>query len=516
MHDRLPGPAPASLTGAAPPLAGATPAAHPRRAFLVLFFVEVWERFGYYGMASIALLYMVQRLNLADARADLIWGTFSALAYALPIAGGYLGDRVLGARRSLVLGAATLGLGYLLLALPLNATFFPALGVIAVGNGIFKVNPNNLVSRLVPHDRSRLDILFTIYYMSLNLGAFVSILLTPWIKDHPQWIVVIGPLRFDSWHLAFGLSALGLALGLANFSLWRRELRPYGAAPDFKPLPARRIAAVLALALAGVFAVAAVIRYRVAGFAMMAVFLAIMIVVFARLRRSAGQAWRGRIRACIVFTAVSVLWAVLNQQIYTSLTLFALRSVRHRLLGLHVAAAQFQDLNQFWLVLLALPLAWLYRRLAAHPRGDFPLAAKYAAGLYCLALGFLVYALAAAFTSPGAVASPWWLVAGYGLQSLGELLISALGFSMISQLVPERARGLLMGVWFLGMGLGMYAGGVVASWAAVPAGAAPAVALALYTHVFAGLAAAALVCALAVTAAVPCLSRWSATPTAEG
>jgi POT family proton-dependent oligopeptide transporter len=507
MRHQPPGHDAPGLTGAAAAASAAAPA-RPRRAFFVLFFVEIWERFGYYGMASITLLYMVQRLDLADGRADLIWGSFSALAYALPIAGGYLGDRVLGARRCLVLGAATLGLGYLLLALPLSATFFPALGVIAVGNGLFKVNPNNLVSRLVPHDRSKLDVLFTVYYMSLNIGSFVSILLTPWIKNHPHWSVAVGPLRFDSWHLAFGLSALGLALGLANYGLWRRELRPYGAAPDFAPLRFGRLAAVAGAAVVAVFAVAAAIRYRAGAVATVALFLAVIAIAFARLLCRSGPEWRGRIRACFVFTAVSVLWAVFNQQIYTSLTLFALRNVRHTLLGLHVAAAQFQDLNQFWLVLLALPLAWLYRRAAARPRGDFPLAAKYAAGLFCLALGFFLYAASGSFASPGGVVSPGWLVAGYALQSLGELLISALGFSMVSQLVPERARGLMMGVWFLGMGVGMFAGGVVAAWAAVPPGAGAAGSLGLYTRVFA----AALACALALAFAVRPLARWSAPP----
>ncbi|HEV2206968.1 MAG TPA: oligopeptide:H+ symporter, partial [Candidatus Acidoferrales bacterium] len=181
---------------------------HPRKAFVVLFFIEIWERFGYYGMASIMVLYMVQRLGLADARADIIWGAFSGLVYSTPMLGGYVGDRLLGARRTLVLGALTLALGYIALSIPLNATLFPAMGLIALGNGLFKVNPNNLVSRLYEGEHAKLDILFTIYYMSLNIGSFVSVLLTPWIKDHPNWTIAIGSLRFDSWHLAFGVSAI--------------------------------------------------------------------------------------------------------------------------------------------------------------------------------------------------------------------------------------------------------------------------------------------------------------------
>ncbi len=490
--------------------AAATVDRHPRKAFLVLFFIEVWERFGYYGMASLMVLYMVQRLGIGDARADVIWGAFSALVYSMPLLGGWLGDRVLGARCTMVLGAMALGLGYVLLSIPLAASFFPAMGLIAIGNGLFKVNPNNLVSRLYEGQRSRLDILFTIYYMSLNIGAFVSILLTPWIKNHPQWVVVLGPLHFDSWHLAFGLSAVGLTLGLLNYGVFRRYLRPYGTAVDFDKLRWSRLAAVVAGSLLIAWLLSEVVRHRLVALAVVAGFLLLVIWIFAHLLRSGERRERRRIVACIIFVGMSVIWAIYNQQIYTSLTLFALRNVNHSLLGMHVAAAQFQDLNQFWLVLLALPLAWLYQRMGQTRRGDFSTATKYAAGLYLIAIAFFLYA-GSRLTAYQGIVSPWWLVGGYAAQSLGELLISALGFSMVSQLVPERSRGIVMGAWFLGMGISNFAGGAIASLAAVPAGVTqPAATLPVYSDLFAWLGVAALVCALIATAIVPLLNRLMA------
>jgi POT family proton-dependent oligopeptide transporter len=211
--------------------------------------------------------------------------------------------------------------------------------------------------------------------------------------------------------------------------------------------------------------------------------------------------------ACIVFTVMSIVWAVYNQQIYTSLTLFALRNVRHNILALHVSPAQFQDLNQFWLVVLALPLAWLYNRMAKSPRGDFSMATKYAVGFCLLALGFFLYA-GSGLTARDGVVSSWWLVAGYAAQSLSELLISALGFSMVSQLVPERSRGVMMGAWFLGMGVGMYAGGAVAGLASIPSGVVSATAtLPFYTRVFAWLGVGALATAVVAAAIVPWLNR---------
>ena len=485
---------------------------HPRKAFLVLFFIEIWERFGYYGMASLMVLYMVERLGLRDARADMIWGAFSALVYSMPMLGGYVGDRILGARRTMVLGAITLGLGYVMLSVPLSAIFFPAMGLIALGNGLFKVNPNNLVSRLYEGQRSRLDILFTIYYMSLNIGSFVSILLTPWIKNHPDWVVVLGPLHFDSWHLAFGISAIGLTVGLLNYGVFRRYLRPYGTAPDFEKLHWPSLGAVIAASLLIAYLLSEIVRYRSVALAVVGFFILLMIYVFVHLLVTGERRERKRVVACIIFTGMSIIWAIYNQQIYTSLTLFALRNVRHSLLGIHVSPAQFQDLNQFWLVLLAMPLAWLYQRMGRTRRGDFPISIKYAAGLYLLAIAFFLYA-ASSLTARGGIVSPWWLVAGYAAQSLGELLISALGFSMISQLVPKRSRGIIMGAWFLGMGVSLYAGGAIASLASIPAGVTrPVATLPIYTDLFAWLGVGALVCALAASAIVPLLNRLMVRP----
>ncbi len=458
---------------------------------------------------------MVQQRGFDDTRADIAWGAFSALVYTVPILGGYIGDRVLGLRRTMVLGAATLGIGYLLLSLPMKAALFPAMGVMALGNGLFKVNPNNLVSRLHEGKHSKLDILFTIYYISLQIGAFVSILLLPWIKDHPGLLITLGSLRFDSWHLAFGVSAIGLALALINYGLIGDYLRPYGAEPDFAPLKPGILAAVIVLGLPVAGLLSQIIRYHTATLAVVGLAAALLIYVFARLLTQSAGGGRNRAIACIVLTLISIIWAVYNQQIYTSLTLFALRNVRHSLLGVRVSAAQFQDLNQFWLMVLAAPLAWLYGRMAKTRRGDFSIAGKFTAGLYLLAAAFFLYA-ASRFTANQGIASPWWLVAGYGAQSLGELLIAALSFSMVSQLVPQRSRGIIMGGWFLGMGLSLYAGGAIASLASIPAGTPSALeTLPIYTRLFTWLAVGALAAAVIATLLVPWLDRLAAAPVDE-
>ena len=170
----------------------AQPRAEQSRAFRTVFLIEMWERFGYYGMAALLVLFMVQKLGFDDARANLTWGAFAALVYAAPAIGGWIGDRVLGTRRTLLLGAAVMALGYGLMGVPSDdlRLLYAALGVVVVGNGLFKANSANLVRRIYEGDDARIDAAFTWYYMAVNVGSTLSQLLTPWIAQRHGWHVV--------------------------------------------------------------------------------------------------------------------------------------------------------------------------------------------------------------------------------------------------------------------------------------------------------------------------------------
>src|SRR3954470_20179856 len=197
--------------------------------FVTLFLIEMWERFGYYGMTAVVVLFMVQRLSYGDDRANLTFGAFTALAYAVPAAGGYIGGKLLGSKRTMVLGAILLACGYALLAVPDRpGLLFPALALVAVGGGIFKANPANLISRLYEGDAARIDSAFTMYYMAVNVGATASQIATPLIA------VAVG------WHAAFAVCAAGLVLGLLNYFFMRRYLAHVGSKPDVEPLDVRR------------------------------------------------------------------------------------------------------------------------------------------------------------------------------------------------------------------------------------------------------------------------------------
>src|SRR3954447_26878544 len=177
------------------------------RAFATIWLIELWERFGYYGMAALLVLYMVEKVGFRDTEANLVWGAFTALVYAAPAIGGWVGDPILGTRRTVPIGAAILALRYAMLSLPAQNLYFMylSMGVIVVGNGLFKANAANMVRRIYEGDDASIDSAFTLYYMAVNVGSTVSMLLTPWIKD--QW----------GWHAAFAVCCVGLLLGLVNY-----------------------------------------------------------------------------------------------------------------------------------------------------------------------------------------------------------------------------------------------------------------------------------------------------------
>ncbi len=450
------------------------------RAFSALFLIEMWERFGFYGMQVLLVVFMIEYLGFPEARANLTWGALAAMIYAVPVLGGWIGDKILGARRTTMLGAIVLALGYLLLSVPwdrvidgawASSLLFFSMGVIATGNGLFKANPNNLVSRLYEDDPSKLDGAFTMYYMSINVGAFISQSLTPWIRVH------------YGWHWAFLTCAAGLAIGIAQFRLQRRLVAHVGSAPDFKPLRLDWLAAVLGGTLVLAVLIALIVQniavartiVWLSGLALLGLFA----VLIARGERSE----RSGLVAMLLLTAQSMLFFIFYQQMSTSLTLFALHNVTLDFLGYHVPPEQFQVLNPFWIAVLSPLLALLYGWLGRY-KHDPSVAGKYAWGFALLALGFFIYAVSGNHAVAGRV-SPWWMVWGYLLQSAGELLISGLALAMVSRYVGPARRGLMMGAWLLSSGIAQYLGSDVANYASVPAGLTePVGTLPLYTHLF--------------------------------
>jgi POT family proton-dependent oligopeptide transporter len=490
-----------------------TPSVPQARSFATVFLIEMWERFGYYGMQALIVYYMVERLNFPDERATIVWGAAAALIYVAPAIGGWVGDKILGTRRTMLLGAVILTLGYTLMVVPGQDVWFLfcALGVIVVGNGLFKANAGNLVRKIYEGDDSKIDSAFTIYYMAVNLGAMISQLLTPWLKDYfnAQYANDFG------WHVAFGVCAVGLVLGLINYAVMRQSMTHVGSEPDARPVSLAKLGAVLLIGVAAVFGSAYILEDE--ALARVFVYLAGIVVlgIFAYLISIGGRAERAGLIAALVLTVQSVFYFIFYQQMSTSLSLFALRNVdpAFNVFGMHLwdwSPAQFQAFNPIWIFILSPILAWAYTAAGRRDK-DLSIAAKFALGFVIVAAGFFVYGASEYFAASDGRVSSWLMVWGYGAISLGELLVSGLGLAMVARYVPASMGGFMMGAYFVATGVSQYLGGVVASYASIPSDITndPIASLPIYTSLFNRLGIAALVCTAIAAAVLPLMRRLS-------
>jgi POT family proton-dependent oligopeptide transporter len=482
------------------------------RSFMTLWLLELWERFGYYGMQALIVYYLVQRLGFEDTRANLVWSAAAALIYVAPAIGGWIGDKVLGTKRAAVLGAIILSVGYALMAVPTESTrfLFAALGVIVVGNGLFKPNNANLVRKNYEGDDSKIDSAFTMYYMAVNVGSTVSMLATPEIKDYVN--ATYG--HELGWHAAFAVCSVGLVLGLFNVLLMRRTIHHLGSAPDRAPLNVGKLAAVLAGGLLVVAASTLILENQALARAFVYAAGLVLLGIFIHLIRKSETSERSGLIAALVLTLQTVFFFIFYQQMSTSLSLFALRNVNleFNLFGMHLfdwSPAQFQALNAIWIMILSPVLAWAYTRAGSSGK-DLSIAGKFALGFVAVAVGFFIYGVAGMFAVDGKTSS-WIMVWGYGFYSLGELLVSGLGLAMMARYVPERMSGFMMGAWFLATGISQYLGGVVANLASVPKDMVdPVQSLTIYTSLFNKLGMGAIACTLIALAALPLMRKLTA------
>lgn len=230
------------------------------RSFSTILLLEMWERFGFYGMQVLIVYYLIEQLGFSDRHANLTWSTCVALIYTTPAIGGWIGDKILGTRRTMLLGAIVLTLGYGLLGVPHQPVefIFFALGVIIVGNGLFKANAGNMVRKIYEGSPSKMDSAFTLYYMGVNMGSMISMLLTPWVKDYIniQYGYDLG------WHVAFTVSGFGLAIGLGGYFLMRRTLAYTGSEPDTHPLKIGKLGLVIGLSILMAFLAAFILKHE--------------------------------------------------------------------------------------------------------------------------------------------------------------------------------------------------------------------------------------------------------------
>ena len=453
-----------------------TPTARDDRAFFghprglaTLFFTEMWERFSYYGIRPLLVLFMTAAMSRGGfgfdrPTASAIVGIYAASVYLASLPGGWVADRWLGLQRAIWTGGVFIALGHLSIALSSvfsRPTFFLGLILIVIGTGLLKPNVSAIVGDLYAVDDPRRDAGFSVFYMGINTGALVAPLITGLLGER------VG------WHWGFGAAGVGMLAGLITFRLRAgTTLGAIGATPTSTPDEQRRARAV-ALAALGVIALVVVLGMtgivridpRAVAGAMRNVILAAALLYFVYLFLFAGLDGDERRRIAVVlvlFVFAVVFWSAFEQQ-PTSLNLFARDFTDRRLLGWEVPTSWFQAAESTAVVLFAPLLAALWAGLARRGR-DLSSPTKFALGLSFAGLGFLVMLAASNRVLAGGATtrvSMLWLVASYFLQGIGELSLSPVGMSSMTRLAPRRFAGLTMGVWFTSIALGNLIAGLV-------------------------------------------------------
>ena len=473
-------------TTAAPPAPAAVRDAsffgHPR-GLSTLFFTEMWERFSYYGMRALLILFMTAPvasggLGFDTSKAGPIYALYVSSVYLLSLPGGWVADRVLGLRPAVFVGGVIIMAGHICLAVPSLGTFYLGLVLISIGTGLLKPNVSALVGKLYSADDARRDAGYSIYYMGINTGAFIAPLITGWLAQSDGFkgmLASMGVSAHASWHWGFGAAAVGMFFGLIQYRLGGKHLSEDGRRPVRPADPAAAAKVDRQVRLAG-FATAGAV---VLGVVLVAtgtlaldpeaisrnfkwVLLAITAAFFLWLFLAAEWTREERRRLVVItvlFVAATVFWMA-YEQAGSTLNLFAERDTRNVVLGYTFPAAWYQSLPPLFIIIFAPVFAALWFRLGTR---DPSSPAKFAAGLALLGLGFAIMIGAASAAAAGAKVSPMWLFGSYLLQVWGELCVSPVGLSAMSKLAPARIAGLVMGVWFLASAVGNYLAGMAAS-----------------------------------------------------
>ncbi|MEO6590449.1 MAG: peptide MFS transporter [Pyrinomonadaceae bacterium] len=426
-----------------------------------LFFTEMWERFSYYGMRALLVLYMVAAvkdggLGFETAEATAIYGLYTASVYFLPLIGGWLADRFIGAKRSTLIGGVIIAAGHFTLAVPSLTFFYLGLVLVAVGTGFLKSNISAMVGDLYDADDERRDGGFSIFYMGINLGAFAAPIIT-------------GALAAYNWHWGFAAAGVGMVAGLIQYVIGRKKLHGVGEPPVKSELDASAVTPVYLIQVGAVIAVAvAILLYvysvygmntalKVALIPILVIGGLIVVILTGMQDKLTMNDWKRIGIIIILFLFASLFWAGFEQA-GSSFNLFA-EQLTNRTFGTwEMPTAWFQAINSIFIVIMAPIFGIMWVKMGKKQPNDV---FKFALGLFFLALGFVVMAYASGLTGAGKV-SPMWLVAVYFLHTCGELFLSPVGLSSMTKLAPGKMVGLMLGVWFLASSLGSFAAGRIA------------------------------------------------------
>ena len=443
---------------------------HPR-GLSTLFFTEMWERFSYYGMRALLILFMTAApaqggLGFDTMTAGAVYGLYTSMVYMTTLPGGWIADRVIGPQNAVLYGGILIALGHFSMAVPSLTSFYLGLALIVLGTGLLKGNVSVIVGRLYGPDDERRDAGYSIFYMGINTGAFIAPLICGYLGQ-----------RVD-WHMGFGAAGVGMTIGLVQYALGRKHLGDAGRDPakaaSIEAAAQQRqqamrwsSIAIVLVVLGGLAMYTGVLPITPRQLADAGGFflLGLSAGFFGWLFLSRGWTPRERKQLYVIgvlFLAASLFWSEFEQA-GSTLNLFADRDTGNTVFGWEFPSSYYQSLNSLFLIGLAPVFAWLWIALGrSHREPSSP--AKFGIGLLLVGAGFGVLAIGAIFGEHGAKVSPMWLTVVYLLHTCGELALSPVGLSAMSKLAPVRIGGLIMGVWFLATAVGNYIGGRLAGF----------------------------------------------------
>jgi POT family proton-dependent oligopeptide transporter len=441
---------------------------HPR-GLSTLFFTEMWERFSYYGMRALLILFMTAPLaegglGFDTAVAGAVYGLYTSMVYLTTLPGGWVADRLIGQRNAVFYGGVLIACGHFSMAFPTLATFYLGLVLIVIGTGLLKGNVSVIVGQLYAPTDIRRDAGFSMFYMGINLGAFIAPLICGYLGQN------------INWHYGFAAAGIGMVIGLIQYSLGSKYLGDAGLHPagagsrdEFEQLKRRTI--VLSLIVLGALAAFGAATYTgalnispiqiadAAGYMLLICTLAFFAWLYL------GGDWtpveRKRLYVIGVFFLAAALFWSLFEQAGSTLNLFADRDTRTVFLGFSYPSSWFQSVNSFFVWSLAPVFAWMWLRLGDR-QPSTPV--KFSLGLILVGAGFAVLIAGARLAQGGAQVSPMWLIVVYLLHTAGELCLSPVGLSAMTKLAPARIGGLMMGVWFLATSVGNFIAGRLAGF----------------------------------------------------
>jgi len=446
---------------ASPPASDAQFFGHPR-GLATLYFTEMWERFSFYGMRALLILFMtatVERggLGFSDAKSGAIYGLYASMVYMSNLPGGWIADRILGPRKSVLYGGIIIACGHFSMALPGLTTFYLGLGLIVIGTGLLKPNVSTMVGGLYTPEDTRRDAGFSIFYMGINLGAFLSPLACGYVGEK------------INWHWGFGLAGIGMTLGLIQYLVGAKHLgsvRLYPAPAESPEAAAKMkrnvLLAVVVSAVLIALATQAPVTAQGLSDAGGVLLLVMTFAIFAWLIFFADATPMERKRFVVIFVlflAASLFWSAFEQA-GSTLNLFAERSTSKVILGFEYPTSWFQSVNSLFIITLAPVLGWVWLRMGKREPSS---PAKFSLGLVLVGLGFLVMVAGALAAANGVQVTSAYLWVCYLLHTVGELCLSPVGLSAMTKLAPVRFVGLMMGIWFLATAVGNYIGGCLAS-----------------------------------------------------